>query len=121
MTALNDPKRDGEIERMRSEYDRRRKYLVHRLNAIPGLHCLMPKGAFYVMMDVSGLFGKHSGETEIRDSMTFAERLLECADVAVVPGSAFCTEGFCRMSYATSLETIDRGVTRIAGFVASLT
>ena len=119
--ALTGDKRDAEIERMRSEYDRRRKYLVHRLNAIPGLHCLMPKGAFYVMMDVSGLFGRHSGSTQINSSMTFAECLLECADVAVVPGSAFCTEGFCRMSYATSLETIDRGVTRIAGFVASLT
>ena len=52
---------------------------------------------------------------------TFAEELLEYADVAVVPGSAFCTEGFCRLSYATSLEQIDRGLTRIAGFVASLT
>lgn len=121
VAALTDPKREKEIERMRSEYDRRRTYMVHHLNTIPGIRCLKPKGAFYVMMDVTGLFGKHSGETEITDSMTFAERLLECADVAVVPGSAFCTEGFCRMSYATSLETIDSGITRIAGFVASLT
>ena len=110
-----------EIEKMRIQYNHRREYMVRRLNAIPGIKCVMPKGAFYVMMDVSGLFGKHSEETVILDSMTFAECLLECADVAVVPGSAFCTEGFCRMSYATSLETIDRGVTRIAGFVASLT
>lgn len=120
VAALTDPKKDAEIERMRSEYDRRRKYMVHRLNAIPGISCMMPKGAFYVMMNVNGVFGKVSDGIVIRDSMTFAERLLECADVAVVPGSAFCTEGFCRMSYATSLETIDRGITRIAGFVASL-
>jgi len=72
------------------------------------------------MMDVTGLFGKISNNVIIRDSMTFAQELLEYADVAVVPGSAFCTEGFCRLSYATSLEQIDRGLTRIAGFVASL-
>jgi aspartate aminotransferase len=81
----------------------------------------MPKGAFYAMMDISELFGKYYGYVQVNDSMTFAQLLLEYADVAVVPGSAFCSEGFCRLSYATSLELIDRGLTRIAGFVASLT
>ncbi len=121
VAALSDPRRDAVVEQMRAEYDRRRTHLVSRLNAIPGIRCLKPQGAFYVMMEVTGLFGKHCGDREINSSMAFAECLLERADVAVVPGDAFCTEGFCRMSYATSLETIDRGVTRIAEFVASLT
>lgn len=120
VAALTDPRQHAEIEKMRVQYNHRREYMVRRLNAIPGIHCVMPKGAFYVMMDVTGLFGKISNNVIIRDSMTFAQELLEYADVAVVPGSAFCTEGFCRLSYATSLEQIDRGLTRIAGFVASL-
>lgn len=119
--ALTAPQGPAEIERMREAYDERRKHIVERLNAIPGIRCMMPKGAFYAMMDVSGLFGLMSGDVEITDSMTFASRLLERADVAVVPGEAFCTEGFCRMSYATSMENIDRGVERIERFVASLT
>ena len=120
VAALTDPRQAAEIEKMRIQYNHRREYMVRRLNAIPGIKCVMPKGAFYVMMDVTGLFGRISNNIVIRDSMTFAQELLEYADVAVVPGSAFCTEGFCRLSYATSIELIDRGLTRIAGFVASL-
>ena len=120
VAALSDPRQAAEIEKMRIQYNHRREYMVRRLNAIPGIKCVMPKGAFYVMMDVTGIFGRICNNTVIRDSMTFAQELLEYADVAVVPGSAFCTEGFCRLSYATSIELIDRGLTRIAGFVASL-
>lgn len=119
--ALTAPEGPGEIERMRRAYDERRRHIVKRLNAIPGIRCMMPKGAFYAMMDVSGVLGMMCGDVEITDSMTFAAKLLEHADVAVVPGSAFCTEGFCRMSYATSMENIDKGVDRIERFVASLT
>ncbi len=109
------------VENMRQQYDRRRKYMVSRLNAMPGVHCNMPKGAFYAMMDISDLFGKYYGYVQVNDSMTFAEQLLENADVAVVPGSAFCSEGFCRLSYATSLENIQRGLVRIAAFVDAMT
>ena len=119
--AMTSPEGEAEIERMRQAYDERRKHIVRRLNEIEGLSCMMPKGAFYAMMDVSGVFGLYDGDIRIDSSMTFAERLLERADVAVVPGSAFCTEGVCRMSYATSLDVIDRGVDRIAAFVAGLT
>ena len=118
--AMTSPEGEREIERMRKAYDERRKHIVRRLNEIPGLSCMMPKGAFYAMMDVSGVFGLYDGDTRIDNSMVFAERLLERVDVAVVPGSAFCTEGVCRMSYATSLDVIDRGVDRIAAFVAGL-
>lgn len=119
--ALTAPEGAEEIEKMRTAYDARRRHIVERLNAIPGIRCMMPKGAFYAMMDVSGLFGLRDGDVEITDSMTLAAQLLEHADVAVVPGKAFCTEGYCRMSYATSMESIDRGIDRIERFVASLT
>ena len=105
---------------MRQQYDRRRKMMVSRLNAMNGVHCNMPKGAFYVMMDISALFGKYYGYVQVNDSMTFAQLLLENADVAIVPGSAFCSEGFCRLSYATSMENIQRGLVRIAAFVDAM-
>ena len=72
------------------------------------------------MMDISELFGKYYGYVQVNDSMTFAQLLLENADVALVPGSAFCSEGFCRLSYATSLENIQRGLVRIAAFVDAM-
>ena len=119
--ALTSFKGVTQVEAMREQYDRRRKYMVSRLNAMQGVHCNMPKGAFYAMMDISELFGKYYGYVQINDSMSFAQMLLEYADVAVVPGSAFCSEGFCRLSYATSLENIQRGLVRIAAFVDAMT
>lgn len=121
VTALTAQEGPQEIERMRQAYDERRRHIVARLNAIPGISCRMPKGAFYVMMNVTGLFGKVCHGREITSSMALAELLLEYADVAVVPGDAFCTEGFCRLSYATSMENIDKGLDQIEAFVATLT
>lgn len=118
--ALTDERCDAEIERMRLAYDERRQHIVERLSAIPGIRCVMPKGAFYVMMDMSALIGKRCGDVVIDGSMAFAEQLLDRADVAIVPGAAFCTEGFCRLSYATSMECIDKGIDRIAAFVEML-
>lgn len=118
--ALTDPAGDAEIEKMRLCYDERRRHIVKRLNAIPGISCPTPKGAFYAMMDVSGVLGAYDGDTRMDCAATFAEHLLERADVAVVPGNAFNAEGVCRMSYATSMESIDKGVDRIAAFVAGL-
>ena len=119
--ALTSFKGVTQVEDMRQQYDRRRKMMVSRLNAIEGVTCNMPKGAFYCMMDITGLFGKYYGYTQVNDSMTFAELLLENADVAVVPGSAFCSEGFCRLSYATSMENIQRGLVRVAAFIDAMT
>jgi len=119
--ALTSFKGVTQVEEMRQQYDRRRKYMVSRLNAMKGVHCNMPKGAFYAMMDITELFGKYYGYVQVNDSMTFAQLVLEYADVAIVPGSAFCSEGFCRLSYATSLENIQRGLIRIAAFVDAMT
>ncbi len=104
---------DADVSRMRSEYKRRRDYLVPALNAM-GLPTVMPKGAFYIFSDIrtSGL-----------SSQEFALRLLNEHAVACVPGSAFgpCGEGFVRMSYATSLAKIKLAVERIAAFMKDLT
>ena len=105
---------------MVAEFDRRRKHIVSRINAIPGLSCRMPKGAFYVMMNISELIGAAQGDKVIRSSTDFAELLLENAKVAVVPGLGFGSDMHVRLSYATSMENIDRGLDRIAQFVGSL-
>ena len=103
---------DAEKETMRKEYEQRRNVIVKRLNAM-GLHCFMPRGAFYVFLCISstGL-----------SSMEFATRLLKEKHVAVVPGTAFgsCGEGFVRCSYATSMEEIEEAMRRIKDFIAGL-
>ncbi|MGI6183150.1 MAG: pyridoxal phosphate-dependent aminotransferase [Candidatus Fimadaptatus sp.] len=114
--------RGGEdiIASMAHEFDVRRRYIVGRINDIPGVSCRMPKGAFYVMMNVSKLIGAAFGDKVIRSSTDFAELLLENARVAVVPGNGFGSDAHVRLSYATSLENIDRGLSRIEQFVAEL-
>ena len=97
--------------KMLGAFDRRRRMLHARLTAIPGVSCVLAQGAFYLFPNISA-FGL--------SSLEFCERLLEKEKVAVVPGSAFGAEGYVRLSYATSDETIQRGADRIAGFCKSL-
>ena len=103
---------DGDIEMMKTEYDRRRKYLTKALDEI-GLPCQYPEGAFYVFMKLSN-YGLSSEE--------FCERLLEEHNVAIVPGTAFgdCGEGYARLSYAYSLDHLKEAVRRMDRFVKSL-
>lgn len=100
---------DGDVEEMVAEYDRRRKYLVHKLRDL-GLPCFEPKGAFYVFPNISG-FGMTSEQ--------FCEKLLYDYGVAIVPGTAFgaCGEGFARVSYAYSVRHLDRALERIAKMI----
>jgi aspartate aminotransferase len=97
--------------RMHEAFDRRRKFLHARLNAIPGVSCVLAQGAFYLFPRISS-FGLSSHD--------FCVKLLETEKVGAVPGSAFGAEGFLRLSYATSDEIIARGVDRIANFCRSL-
>ncbi len=106
------------IDQMVKAFDERRKYMVERINAIDNLSCRMPKGAFYVMVNISKLIGKTLGGKSIGSSMDFAEYLLEMAKVAVIPGSGFGTDNYVRLSYATSLENIKEGLTRIENAIA---
>ena len=108
------------VEEMRQAFEQRRNTLVELINAIPGLSCRMPSGAFYVMMNIRGIQGKSIKGKTIDGSLSFAELLLEHAHVAVVPGVAFMAEGYCRLSYATSMDNIVEGLRRIADFVKEL-
>ena len=108
------------VEEMRQAFEQRRNKLVELINAVPGISCRMPKGAFYVMMNVRGLMGRRYGEKYLDGSAAIAEAMLEHAHVAVVPGVAFMAEGYCRMSYATSMENIIEGMRRIEAFVKEL-
>jgi aspartate aminotransferase len=101
---------------MLAEYKRRRDFVVGRLNQIPGITCAMPKGAFYAYPNISSAFGKAG----IKDSMDFAEQLLEKASVAAVPGAAFGSDEYLRISYATSMGELERGLERIDQFVRGL-
>jgi len=109
------------VEEMRKAFMKRRDALVEGLNAIDGISCLKPDGAFYVMMNVKKLIGKKSDGVVIDSCTTFAEQLLEHAKVAVVPGEAFMAAGFCRLSYALSMDDLLEGIKRIRAFVQSLT
>lgn len=101
---------------MLAEYRKRRDHVIKRLREIPGVKTNVPAGAFYAYPDISVAFGKKG----IQNSMQFAERLLADAHVAVVPGEAFGTENHVRISYATSMEELDRGLDRMKAFIESL-
>ena len=119
MKALTMPQEPVEV--FRKAFMERRDALVEGLNAIDGISCLKPDGAFYVMMNVKKLIGKKKDGTVIDSCSMFAEKLLEYEKVAVVPGAEFYAPGFCRMTYALSKENIAEGVRRIRTFVESLT
>jgi aspartate aminotransferase len=99
---------------MRQEFDRRRTFLVEGLNSIEGISCIKPNGAFYAFPNVSKLYGRRtpSGQT-INSSMDFALYLLEHANVALVHGGAFGSDAHIRISYATSMDNIKKGLERI--------
>lgn len=102
------------VARMVAEFAKRRDYIVKRLNAIPEVACLKPQGAFYVFPNIIGIFGKKSPSgLIIKTSADFANYLLEEYKVAVVSGEGFGAEGYIRLSYATSMENIQRGLDRI--------
>ncbi|MDD3214446.1 MAG: aminotransferase class I/II-fold pyridoxal phosphate-dependent enzyme, partial [Eubacteriales bacterium] len=116
--ALNMPQ--DCVETMRKAFHERRDALVKGINAIPGVTCQKPEGAFYVMMNVSALMGKRYGDSKLNDCTVFADTLLTEAKVSTVPGSAFMAEGFCRLSYATSMVDVLEGIRRIEAFVKAL-
>ncbi|MFA7083954.1 MAG: pyridoxal phosphate-dependent aminotransferase [Arcobacteraceae bacterium] len=101
-------KADKEIEMMRVEFEKRRDVAVEQINAIKGLSCVKPDGAFYLFINIKQLTD---------DSMKFCSDLLEKDGVAVVPGLAFGVEGYFRFSFATDLTSIEKGIARIKKFV----
>jgi aspartate aminotransferase len=106
---------------MRALFALRRDRLVQGLRAVPGLRCAMPEGAFYAFCEVQGWIGRHTPQgARLDDDLAVAAWLLDEAHVAVVPGSAFMAPGHMRLSYAVSVEDIDRAVARITQAVATL-
>ncbi len=113
--ALSGPQ-DG-IEAMRKVFEVRRNYIVKRMNEISGVSCIVPDGAFYVMMNLSEQIGKTYGGKLIENDDDFAVAFLEQARVAVVPCSGFGAPGFVRWTYAASMENIREGLNRLEKFL----
>ncbi|MBM4329843.1 MAG: pyridoxal phosphate-dependent aminotransferase [Deltaproteobacteria bacterium] len=101
------------VQKMIAEFDRRRRYIVDRLNAMEMIRCSMPKGAFYAFPNVTGLFGKKWGEKQISNSSDVTDFLLEDAKVAVVAGSGFGDDNYVRFAYANSMKNIEKGMDQI--------
>lgn len=108
------------VVKMNKEFEKRRNFMVERVNTIDNLSCVKPAGAFYVMVNISKVIGKEVDGKVIKDSLIFSDLLLEKEKVAVVPGVAFGTDDFIRLSYATSIENIKNGLNRIEKFVGDL-
>ncbi|PHX61042.1 MAG: aspartate aminotransferase [Actinobacteria bacterium] len=105
------------VDEMKIAFDRRRKLITRMLDAIPGITCPLPEGAFYVYPSVKGLIGKTIRGNEITSSVDLADVILDEAEVAVVPGEAFGTPGYLRLSYAIGDDDIVEGVTRMAALL----
>jgi aspartate aminotransferase len=116
--ALAGPQDD--VAKMVGEFDSRRRVIVEALNAIPGISCVMPKGAFYVFPNVSGLFGKRWKGGTLKGSGAVSAFLLEEALIATVAGVDFGSDAHIRLSYATGLETIKEGMSRMVAAVRAL-
>src|SRR4029077_18727661 len=114
LEALRGPQES--VGEMLEIYAKRRKFVLDRLRAIPGVKCAEPGGAFYAYPNISVAFGKGG----IKNSLDFSAKLLDKVHVAVTPGEAFGTNDHVRMSYATSMEQLDKGLNRIAEFMATL-
>jgi aspartate aminotransferase len=109
--ALNGPQ--DIVQAMVGEFQKRRDYVIDRFNSLEGISCVKPEGSFYAFPNFSSYVGKLFRGKALRDSVALADYLLDVARVAVVPGSAFGAEGFERLSFATSMENIEKGLDRI--------
>jgi aspartate aminotransferase len=99
---------------MLAEYHRRRDFVVKRLRAIPGVTCAEPRGAFYAYPNIGAVLGTNGSS----NTLHFAENLLQKSQVAVVPGEAFGTDQHIRISYAASMNELERGLDRLHHFIA---
>jgi len=109
-----------EISKMAAEFEKRRNFVVYKLQSIPGVSCPMPRGAFYAFPNVKSFYDKEYEGVPIRNSYGMAYYLLKHAHVAIVPGDAFGTDDFIRISYATSMSNLQDGMARIADALAKL-
>ena len=116
--ALNGPQ--DKVKEMIFEFERRRNYMVKTLEKMNNLSIIKPQGAFYIMINIDKCLGKEINGEKIIDSMNFSAKLLEHEKVAVIPGKAFGLDNYVRVSYATSMELIEKGLERINKFINKL-
>ena len=113
--ALRGPQ--DEVEKMRQAFERRRNLIVDRVNAVPGVSCLKPEGAFYIMINLKKLIGQELYGVKINDSDDFANLFLDRGHVAVVPCTGFAAPEYVRLSYATNERVINAGIDRLETFL----
>ena len=115
--ALSDPRGAESIESMHREFEKRGAHMHKRLIELPKVTCVRPRGAFYCFPNIGAYLGKKAGGVELTDAVSFSAALLEQNHVAVVPGNDCGFENHVRLSFATSMEQIDKGIDRIAEFL----
>ncbi len=108
------------VKNVLTDFGERRAFIIKALNEIPGLSCFNPQGAFYAFPNVEGLFGKSCNGKNIDSALTLCDVLLDEAKIAVVPGEAFGAPGYIRLSYATSMDNIIKGINRLEEFIKGL-
>ncbi|MCX7973945.1 MAG: pyridoxal phosphate-dependent aminotransferase [Candidatus Aminicenantes bacterium] len=118
LEALRGPQ--YEVQRMVAEFQRRRNYCLMKLRTIPHVSCFKPQGAFYLFPNFSYYYDKEAEGMQIRNSYGLAYYLLKEARVAVVPGDSFGADNYIRISYATSMENLEKGMDRIIAAIAKL-
>lgn len=118
LAALTGPQRD--LALMVREFEKRRDYVMRRLRAIEGISCQTPKGAFYLLPDVSYYLGASHDGGEIKSAADLAEFILETTQVALVPGEAFNIAGKVRISYSNSMENLCEAMNRVETALAAL-
>ena len=118
--ALTSPVSEEKIKEMCAIFASRRAAAVERIAKMKDVYCIVPEGAFYVMLVVSGVYGKKCGEKVLSSSADFAEALLETEKVAVVPGAPFGADDCVRLSYSLSMEDMLEGLGRIEAFLKGL-
>lgn len=106
-----------EQEKMVKEFEKRRNYMLQRIEKMKDISCISPSGAFYVMLNIGSYLGKSVSNIKINNSVEFADKLLDEDKVAVVPGAGFGLDSYVRLSYATSMKEIERGLDRIENFL----
>ncbi len=118
--ALTDPRGRDTVDSMRREFEKRGRHMWERLTALPKVKCVRPQGAFYCFPNVTAYFGKKAGGVDITDAVSFSAALLEQSHVAVVPGNDSGFDTHVRLSFATSMEQIDKGLDRIGEFLKKI-
>ena len=116
LEALNGPQ--DELHKMVKQFESRKDYMISRINSIDSLSCMCADGAFYIMMNVSRLYGKTIEGKTPTNSLEFSSLLLDMEKVAVIPGIAFGVDDYVRLSYATSMAKITEGLNRIDRFTS---